>query len=93
MAVKGDRITSRIFIGATVGLWIAIIIIQYAPFIPLETKIVWITRLSLPLVVITGSTGVALFRNVIAGLITGLVSFLLIQRIIETVTEILTKPN
>ncbi len=68
----------------TGALTIAILIIRFIPFIPLEVKIEWITYLGIPLIILVGGGALAFIRNIFIALIMGAVAFAFFQALIQT---------
>jgi len=74
------------FIGTSIIGCMAII--AWIP-IAIETKIVWLTYLAIPLILLIGSTGIAIFRNLVMGIVIGVVTVALISWFITNAGEIL----
>jgi len=76
-------------LGAIAGLLLlAILILFYLP-IPLDTKILWMTYLWLPLVLLTGGAAVMLLPTLIIKLVTGIITAAIIGWMIKYLPEIL----
>ncbi len=71
------------------ALVIAILAIRFIPFIPLETKIQWITQLGLILMFFTGGAAFVFVKNAIVAVIVGAVVFLVIQALLQTMRPML----
>lgn len=63
-------------------------IIAWTP-IDIETKIEWLTYLVIPLILLTGGTGIAIFRNLVMGIVISVVTLALISWFITNAGEIL----
>ena len=63
-------------------------IIAWVP-IPIETKIEWLTYLAIPLILLTGGTGIAIFRNLVMGIVISVVTLALIAWFFANAGEIL----
>lgn len=76
-------------LGAVSGvLLLAILILFYLP-IQLDTKILWMTYLWLPLVLITGGTAITLLPTLIIKLATGVVTAAIIAWMIKYLPDII----
>ena len=63
-------------LGSITGiLVIAIFLVSIVPFIPLETKVEWITYIGLILMFITGGTAFSVVKNALIGVIVGAITF------------------
>lgn len=71
-------------------LVIVIIAVSIGPFIDLGTKIEWTTYLGMPLVILTGSTGVAFITKRFEVIIGGVVISVLWPVLCETAYSILS---
>jgi len=76
-------------LGAIAGiLLLAILILFYLP-ISLDTKILWMTYLWLPLVLLTGGAAVTLLPTLIIKLVSGVITIAIIAWMIKYLPEIL----
>lgn len=76
-------------LGAIAGiLLLAILVLFYLP-IPLDTKILWMIYLWLPLVLFTGGAAVTLLPTLIIKLVTGIITVAIIAWMIKYLPEIL----
>ena len=77
-------------IGFIVGaLMIAILALRFIPFIPLEVKVEWITYLGLALMFFTGGAAFVFVKNALIAIITGAVTFAIIQVLLKTLPQVL----
>ncbi|MBA7620290.1 hypothetical protein ES703_27636 [subsurface metagenome] len=70
-------------------LVLAIVLLRSLPFIPLETKIEWITNIGLILMFVTGGAALAVVKNALIAAIMGAVVFAIIQALLKTLPQIL----
>ncbi|MBN2186530.1 MAG: hypothetical protein JW732_03665 [Dehalococcoidia bacterium] len=70
-------------------LMLAILLLRFLPFIPLEIKIEWITNLGLVLMFVTGGAAFAFVRNALIAVIIGAVTFAIIQALLQTISQMI----
>lgn len=77
-------------LGCIVGilmLVLAILLLRFLPFIPLESKIDWITYLGLVLSLVTGGAAYVFFKHIRIALLSGIVTFAIIQTLLLTTPQ------
>jgi hypothetical protein len=77
-------------LGIVAGILVlAILLLRFLPFIPVEIKIEWITYLGLVLMFVTGGAAFAFIKNALIAVIIGAVTFAIIQALIQTIPRII----
>jgi hypothetical protein len=75
-------------LGSITGiLVIAIFLVRIVPFIPLETKVEWITYIGLILMFITGGTAFSVVKNALIGVIVGAITFAIIMGFLQSMPK------
>ena len=70
-------------------LVVAILLLRFLPFIPLEIRIEWITYLGLVLMLVTGGVAFVFIKNALIAVIIGAVTFAIIQALLQTIPQII----
>lgn len=70
-------------------LVLAILLLRFLPFIPLEIKIEWITYLGLVLMFVTGGAAFTFLKKVLVAVIVGAATFAIIQALLQTIPQII----
>jgi hypothetical protein len=75
-------------LGSITGiLVIAIFLVRIVPFIPLETKVEWITYIGLILMFLTGGTAFSVVKNALIGVIVGAITFAIIMGFLQSMPK------
>lgn len=70
-------------------LVVAILLLRFLPFIPLEIKIEWITYLGLALMFVTGGAAFTFVKNALIAVIIGAVTFAIVLALLQTIPQII----
>ena len=70
-------------------LMLAILLLSFLPFIPLEIKIEWITYLGLVLMFVTGGAAFVFVKNALVAVIIGAVTFAIVLALLQTIPRII----
>lgn len=70
-------------------LMLAITLLTVIPLIPLDIKIEWITYLGLVLMFVTGGAAFTFFKNALIAVITGVVTFAIIQGFLHAISQVI----
>ena len=70
-------------------LMLAITLLSVIPLITLEIKIEWITYVGLILMFVTGGAAFTFFKNALIAVITGVITFAIIQGLLHAISQII----